>query len=97
MAVSSAPASPGDVPGVSLPAWQKGQVLTVHSPDEFKQRLNDFDGEVAVLMCKAMACRPCKAFTRKYARMAQEFDKVQLLPTSIFTVAAACCQFCVNW
>lgn len=45
----------------------------MHGPaelDEFVTRCSD---QVVILMCKARACRPCKAFTRKYIHLAERF------------------------
>ncbi|KAK9804758.1 hypothetical protein WJX72_003645 [[Myrmecia] bisecta] len=49
-------------------------VTTVHSPEEFEELLAQHPGQLVVLMCKAMACRPCKMFSRKYQRMAGAFQ-----------------------
>ncbi|CAL8464622.1 g4157 [Coccomyxa elongata] len=47
-------------------------VQQVHSPQDLEEKLQRHDGKLVVLMCKAMSCRPCKMFTRKYQRIAAE-------------------------
>ena len=46
----------------------------VHSPEEYEALLAANPGRLAVLMCKATHCRPCKMFSRKYARAAAQYS-----------------------
>lgn len=41
--------------------------------------LNQHPDQLAVLMCKSKACRPCKMFLRKYMRLAERFPEVLML------------------
>lgn len=49
------------------------RVMAVHSKEEFEQMLENNPHKLVVLMCKARACRPCKAFARKYGRIADQY------------------------
>ncbi len=45
----------------------------MHSPEELAEFVTRCPDQVVILMCKARACRPCKAFTRKYMHLAERF------------------------
>ncbi|KAK9838109.1 hypothetical protein WJX81_001734 [Elliptochloris bilobata] len=51
-------------------------VTTVHSSAEFESVLSAHPDSLIILMCKAMACRPCKMFTRKFERLAASYPDV---------------------
>jgi hypothetical protein len=51
--------------------WTPGKVHDIKSPPEFKAFVMERSSErPLILMCKAQACRPCKVFSRTYARHA---------------------------
>ena len=67
----STSATGDDVP-FDTAAWQPGKVHTVHSPKEFKAFVMEHSGvKPVMLMCKAQGCRPCKVFSRTFARHAE--------------------------
>lgn len=55
------------------PADHESLVKEVHGPEDWEALLKDSDGKLVIVMCKAKTCRPCKMFSRKYARFAEQF------------------------
>lgn len=55
------------------------QVTTIHSSAEFNSILDQNPDKLVVLMAKARGCRPCKMFSRKYARIADAYKDVLFL------------------
>lgn len=49
-------------------------VTPLHSSQEFQDVIEQNPGRLIVFMCKAQGCRPCKMFSRKFQRMAEQFD-----------------------
>lgn len=49
-------------------------IVTIHTPADLEDLVKS--DELVVLQCKAKACRPCKAFTQKYARIANQYPDV---------------------
>ena len=52
----------------------------IHGPEELDATLAAYPDRLVVLMAKSAGCRPCKAFARKYQRVAA------LYPHAVFTV-----------
>ena len=48
--------------------------LQLHSAQEFQDIIEHNPGSLIVLMCKAQGCRPCKMFSRKFQRLAEQFS-----------------------
>lgn len=48
-------------------------VVQLSSPEQFERALAQNADRLLVLMCKARSCRPCKIFSRKYARVADKY------------------------
>ena len=48
--------------------------MQLHSSQEFQDVIEQNPGRLIVFMCKAQGCRPCKMFSRKFQRMAEQFD-----------------------
>ena len=48
--------------------------LQLHSSVEFQDIIEQNPGRLVVLMCKAQGCRPCKMFSRKFQRLAEQFQ-----------------------
>lgn len=46
----------------------------LHSSQEFQDVIEHNPGSLIVLMCKAQGCRPCKMFSRKFQRLAEQFQ-----------------------
>jgi hypothetical protein len=53
--------------------YAPGSTFSVHGPAELDEFVTQCSDQVVILMCKARACRPCKAFTRKYMHLAERF------------------------
>lgn len=60
-------------------AWTGGAVHRLHSSEELKDFLRAFTDKLVVMCCKAKGCRPCKAFERKYTRIAEQYADVVFL------------------
>lgn len=58
-----------------------GTVFSLHSQDEFESMLTESQSHnrVTILMCKAKGCRPCKAFQKKYSRLAEAYPDAAFL------------------
>ncbi|KAL6772329.1 hypothetical protein ACKKBG_A29820 [Auxenochlorella protothecoides x Auxenochlorella symbiontica] len=52
------------------------RVVQIHSRAEFDDLLAADPERLVVLMCKALSCRPCKAFKRKYDRASRKYGDV---------------------
>lgn len=48
----------------------------MHSPQQLDAALAAHAGGLCVLMCKSKTCRPCKAFLKKYAAIAERFPRL---------------------
>ena len=48
--------------------------LQLHSSQEFQDVIEQNPGKLVVMMCKAQGCRPCKMFSRKFQRLAEQFE-----------------------
>ncbi|KAK9834626.1 hypothetical protein WJX74_006093 [Apatococcus lobatus] len=61
------------------PAGTTSRVLTMRSSDEFWDQIDANPDRLVVLMSKSYGCRPCKAFNKKFERVAgQNQDAVFL-------------------
>lgn len=63
----------------SISSYAPGAVLEISGPDDYASLRAAHPDRLVVLMCKARSCRPCKAFTRKYAALAARFPEAALL------------------
>jgi len=52
---------------------QESVVKDVSSAEDWEKIANGNSGKLVVLMCKALGCRPCKQFRRKYVKLAEHF------------------------
>lgn len=53
--------------------------VQLHSAQEFQDIIEHNPGSLIVLMCKAQGCRPCKMFSRKFQRLAEQFSDAVFL------------------
>lgn len=65
-----------DLDDVALEGWIPGQVFEVTSVQQIKDLVLQNKGHKVLLMCKSKSCRPCKAFTVKYNRLAAQYTDV---------------------
>jgi hypothetical protein len=78
---SSQAAEPSPSPP-ALPAPERyvpGAVLEINGPAEYAAVRAASPGRLVVLIAKARSCRPCKAFSRKFAALAAKFPEVAFL------------------
>lgn len=65
--------------------WQdsvgSSSVEIIHTMEEFEQVLDDAEGtdQMTVLMVGVTYCKPCKAFTKKYADFAERFNGARFI------------------
>lgn len=57
----------------SLDTYVPGFPMSVHSQEDIDIVLEKFKDKLVVIECKSSHCRPCKAFVRKYTRLAEQF------------------------
>ena len=62
------------------PRLHSTKIRQIHGPEELDATLAAYPNRLVVLMAKSAGCRPCKAFARKYQRIAA------LYPDAVFTV-----------
>jgi len=53
--------------------------VQLHSSQEFQDVIEQNPGRLIVMMCKAQGCRPCKMFSRKFQRLAEQFEDAVFL------------------
>lgn len=71
-----------DLDETALDGWVPGQVFEVNSVQQVHDLVVENADRKVILMCKSRSCRPCKAFSVKYKRLAaQHTDKAFLTVT----------------
>ncbi|EEH55457.1 uncharacterized protein MICPUCDRAFT_60148 [Micromonas pusilla CCMP1545] len=76
----------GDIRRNEFVGWWRdsigsSSVEIIHTMEEFNQVLDDADGtdQMTVLMVGVTYCKPCKAFTKKYADFAERFSAARFI------------------
>lgn len=68
-----------DLDDVALDGWIPGEVFEVTSVQQVHDIVVDNADRKVILMCKSRSCRPCKAFSVKYKRLAAQHTDTAFL------------------